>query len=320
MFISSFFEFIKVRHGLRDVVFDWVDVTQNASILFGIIPGLILYKFKPRRSIGLGVALITIALLLTSALVESESSKVAQNSKLLLFVVCLLSGQGACLVLLSSLQALMNQQTVLASAVISGIIISYFLGGDSFIQTMMFGYADETYFATFLTYLAVSGIVISIATCFVISDEEDAEGLFGKGEALTKGVLYKRFGYFYYAVLFIYLVTLLCALHGTNLETTTGASILVLLLIFNLCVPFLIFYCYDAARLKEMIGEADETEKFIGGKGKDQQFSEVVSGLEFWYTCVISMIVIGSAKMVVENTGPFSLGNQEEAIYCERAF
>jgi hypothetical protein len=133
MFISSFFEFIKVRHGLRDVVFDWVDFTQNASILFGIIPGLILYKFKPRRSIGLGVALITIALLLTSALVESESSKVAQNSKLLLFVVCLLSGQGACLVLLSSLQALMNQQTVLASAVISGIIISYFLGGDSFI-------------------------------------------------------------------------------------------------------------------------------------------------------------------------------------------
>ena len=94
---------------MRDVVFDWVDFTQNASILFGILPGYILYKFKPRRSIGLGVALITVALIGTSALVESESDKVAKNSKALLFVVCLLSGQGACLVLLSSLQALMNQ-------------------------------------------------------------------------------------------------------------------------------------------------------------------------------------------------------------------
>ena len=84
---------------------------------------------------------------------------------------------------------------------------------------------------------------------------------------------------------------------------------LLLLLFFTLCVPFLIFYCYDAARLKEIIGEADETETFIGSKGVDHSLGQVASGFEFWYTCVISMIVIGSAKMVVENTGPFALGD-----------
>ena len=184
----------------------------------------------------------------------------------------------------------------------------------------MFGFADETYFATFLVYLAISGIAIAILTCLVISDEEDQDGLFGKGDALTKGVLYKRFGYFYYAVLFAYMVTLVSALRGTNLETMMGGVLLVMLLLFNLCVPLIIFVCYDGARLKEMIGEATETEKFIGGKGVDHDFSEVASGIEFWYTCVISMIVIGSAKMVLENTGPFSLHDKDMALQAERTF
>ena len=118
---------------MRDVVFDYVDFAQSASILFGILPGAILYHLKPRKSIAIGVVLITLALVGTSALVETDHEHITQNSKLLLFLVCVFSGQGACLVLLAALQALMNQQTVLASSVISGIIISYFLGGDSFI-------------------------------------------------------------------------------------------------------------------------------------------------------------------------------------------
>ena len=63
-----------------------------------------------------------------------------------------------------------------------------------------------------------------------------------------------------------------------------------------------------------MIGGATETEKFIGGKGVDHNFAEVASGIEFWYTCVISMVVIGSSKMVLENTGPFSLNNKDIAL------
>lgn len=93
---------------------------------------------------------------------------------------------------------------------------------------------------------------------------------------MTKGVLYKRFGYFYYAVLFAYNLTLLGALTGTNLETTMGGVLLIMLLVFNLCVPLIVFFCYDAARLKEMIGRADENEKFIGGKGVDHEYSDVI--------------------------------------------
>ena len=104
-----FFEFIKVKHDLKDVIFDWVDFTQSASILFGILPGLILYHLKPRKSIGLGVVLITISLLLTSLLIEKDDKSITKNSKAILFTICLLSGQGACMVLLASLQALMNQ-------------------------------------------------------------------------------------------------------------------------------------------------------------------------------------------------------------------
>ena len=109
---------------------------------------------------------------------------------------------------------------------------------------MLFSFADESYFASFLVYLAIAGIIIGILTCFVISDEEDQDGLFGKGDALTKGVLYKRFGYFYYAVLFAYNVTLVAALRGTNLETTTGGALLVILLLCNLLVPLIIFTCF----------------------------------------------------------------------------
>lgn len=101
----------------------------------------------------------------------------------------------------------------------SGVILAYWLGGDSFIETLFNAFADDSpaAFTEFMFVLAVASIVAAVATCFVISDAEDTEGLFGKGNAMTYGVLYKRFGYFYFGVLIVYSTVLFCALQGSNL-------------------------------------------------------------------------------------------------------
>ena len=71
-----------------------------------------------------------VSLMLTSQLVSGDRRHITENSKTYLLLVCVLSGQGACLVLLASLQALMNMMTVMASSIVCAILIGYFTAGD----------------------------------------------------------------------------------------------------------------------------------------------------------------------------------------------
>ena len=48
---------------------------------------------------------------------------------------------------------------------------------------IMLGLTDETQFASILTWMSVSGVIIMLACAFVISDAEDAEG--GGGFSLS---------------------------------------------------------------------------------------------------------------------------------------
>ena len=168
---------------MKDEIFDWVEFTQNFSILFGILPGLVLYLLKPKKSAVLGTLLVVASLIMTNLLVKGDSKHIADNSKEYLFAVSVMSGQGACLVLLAVLQALMNMQTILASGVLTTVLISYFLAGDSLMQMIMLSLADETQFEHLLGYLTISGGIVLILCAVVISDEEDGEG--GGGWSLS---------------------------------------------------------------------------------------------------------------------------------------
>ena len=238
---------------MSDEIFDWVEFTQNFALLFGLVPGLLLYLLKPKKSSVLGLLLVVASLMLTSQLISGDSRHITENSKQYLFLVSALSGQGACLVLLATLQALMNMQTVLASAIVSGVLIGYFMAGDTLMQMIMLNLADESQFQQLLSYLAITAGIALIMCAFVVSDEEDAENEDGlslsalkdKAKTLASGVLYSNTGYAYLLVAGIVSVILLYNLIMNNLENETATKALIALAGFNLLLPVLTFFYLD---------------------------------------------------------------------------
>jgi len=74
----------------------------------------------------------------------------------------------------------MNLQTIQSSHVISTCLISYYLGADSFIVSIKSGLFADTAFTSFTMSLAIFAFVLTILNAFVISDDEDTGGFFGK--------------------------------------------------------------------------------------------------------------------------------------------
>ena len=118
--------------------------------------------------------------------------------------ICFFGGQGACLVLFSCMQALMNLQTIQSSHVIATCCISYYLGTNSFIDAFKEGFFPDTLFTNFMMALAIAAFIFIVLNAIVITDEEDATGFFGKAEALTKGIIYKKTNYAHLAILLVF--------------------------------------------------------------------------------------------------------------------
>ena len=142
IFNFSYFDFIKEKYKISDELFDWFDFMLNGFSLFGIIPGLLLKCLAPKKTAILGGIFIVLGLMMTALMVSSEHDKIKENPAWMLGTICALSGQGACMVLLACLQALMNLQTIQASHVISTCLFSYYLGADSFILSIKDGLFD----------------------------------------------------------------------------------------------------------------------------------------------------------------------------------
>ena len=157
-----------------------MDFMLNGSALFGILPGLLLKYLAPKKTAILGGVLIVLGQMATTLMIASEHEKIKENSALVLGSICILAGQGSCLVLLSCLQALMNMQTIQASHVISTCLVSYYLGADSFIVSIKTGLFNDTQFTSFVMGLAIFAFVLTVLNSVIITDEEDAGGFFGK--------------------------------------------------------------------------------------------------------------------------------------------
>ena len=84
----------------------------NGSALFGILPGFLLKWLDPKKTVLIGGVLIVIGQTMTALMVSSEHAALAKVPAWMLGAICVLSGQGSCLVLFSSMQALMNLQTI----------------------------------------------------------------------------------------------------------------------------------------------------------------------------------------------------------------
>lgn len=144
-------------------------------------------------------------------------------------------------------------QTVLASTVVCSAVIGYFLAGESLIHMVMMNLVGEEEFASILTYLSITGVIIAIGCAVVISDDEDAEGeggfslsaLADKAETLAKGVLYGKTGNLYLGLAGIYAVVLTVALFTSNFESEPATYALLALVVLNIVLPVITYFQLD---------------------------------------------------------------------------
>jgi len=178
-------------------------------------------------------------------------------------------------------------QTILGSAVVSTVIISYFLAAESLMQMIMQSFPECAQFDSVLMYMAISTVVIIILCAFVISDDEDGEGGSGfsltalrdKAVTLSTGILYSRTGAFYMIVLTIYMIVLVFCLFSENLVSEGGTSALLVLIAFNLLIPVLIFKFLDEDTIEGWADTVTDHEKDLLDKGVDVSLGDAATSL-----------------------------------------
>jgi hypothetical protein len=247
----------------------------------------------------------------TALMVSSEHEKIKDNPAWMLGGICVLGGQGACLVFFSCMQALMNLQTIQSSHVIATCCVSYYLGADSFIVALKNGLFPETLFTNFVMSLAIAAFILTLFNSLVITDEEDAQGFFGKAEALTKGIIYKKTNYAHLFILAIYTMFLMGLYFMDVMKSTGAAWTLSFLIVANLLVPLSLVWLLDSERIKTLVGEPSDIEKKLSNKGVDLEFSDAAVRVDFWYLAICSCIIIGVSRMFDENAQ--ALGLQQDA-------
>ena len=99
---------------------------------------------------------------MTALMVSSEHQHIKDNPAWVLATICILVGQGSCMVLYASLQALMNLQTIQASHVISTCLFAYYMGADTFIMALKDGLLADTTFTRFTMELAMGAFFITV--------------------------------------------------------------------------------------------------------------------------------------------------------------
>ena len=309
-YLAIYFDFIQEKYRIKDEVFAWFEFMLNSFSLFGVLPGILLKWLKPKKTAIFGGVLIVIGQMLTVLLISSEHDKVKENPEWLLGSICVITGQGACMVLLACLQALMNMQTIQASHVISTCLLAYFLGADSFIMSIKDGLFETTSFTNFTMGLAIAAFILTMLNALVITDEEDSEGFFGKAIALTKGVIYKKTNYLHLVILAVYMGVLSYSYFEEGLADQTAAISLSALVLLNLFVPISLVFLMDPDRIKSLVGEPSDIEKQMSKKGTDLTFSEAAQRLDFWYMSICAMIVVGASRLFDGNA--LALGMHDE--------
>ena len=218
------------------------------------------------------------------------------------------------------MQALMNLQTIQASHVIATCCVSYYLGADSFIVSLKEGLFPQTTFTDYTVSLAIAAFLLTALNGIVITDVEDAQGFFGKAEALSKGIIYKKTNFGHLIILAVYTVILLAAYFGGGIKGEIGAIILSTLVVSNLLVPVALIFLLNPESIKRFVGEPTDIEKKLSNKGEDVTVADAAVRIDFWYMCITAMIVIGTSRMFDENSEALGLHNDEQREMIEDTF
>ena len=185
------------------------------------------------------------------------------------------------------------------------------MGADTFIIALKDGLLADVTFTKFTMQLAIGAFVITVIQAFVITDEEDEEGFFGKAVALTKGIIYKKTNYLHIIILAAYTAILMLAYFGGDMKGSTSAIVLIVLIISNLAVPFIILFLLSPDRIKSFVGEPSDIEKKLSNKGADKTVGETFVRLDFWYMAICTMIVTGTARLFDENAESLAMQSED---------
>ena len=156
--------------------------------------------------------------LMCVTMVYFKHKEVDMNSLLVICAVSVLGGQGAILILLACLQAMLDYHTVICSVIVNGILISYFIGADSLGQSLRKGlFAGFEPNTTVLNFGFVN-IIMFILTAIYINEEPDKDQLEGKAISLSKGIMLKKKLLIFVLCLSAYLGALMVVLFNPNFK------------------------------------------------------------------------------------------------------
>lgn len=208
----------------------------------------------------------------------------------------------------------MNMMTIQASHVISTCLISYYLGADSFIDSVRHAYFPDVMFSNFNMSLAIAAFILTVLNAVIITDEEDAEGFFGKAASLSKGIIYKKTSYMHLLILLVYSFLLIVAQASGEMADQTFALLMMILIFANIFVPCYSFWLLsDPDRVKQVVGEPNDIEKKLSNKGGDVELSEAALRVDFWYLSICAMVAMGTSRMYDTNNEKLGLHNDVQA-------
>jgi hypothetical protein len=196
--------------------------------------------------------------------------------------------------------------------VISTCCFAYYLGADSFIESIKEGLFPTDTFTNFTFSLAIAAFLLTFLNGVIITDEDDESGFFGKAVALTKGIIYKKTDYMHLLILLVYTTILMMSYFAGGLADQSSATILVICIVLNLGVPICLLCLLDPNKIKTLVGEPSDIEKKLSNKGVDKTFGEAAQRIDFWYSCIIAMFLIGIARIFDENAEPLGMGDDEQ--------
>jgi len=195
----------------------------------------------------------------------------------------------------------------------------YFFGADSLTLIATENQLNDWKFSTIMLVLAAKTAFIQIVNAFVLQETEEGDELIEEEDTLSKGILFKRIGYLYQVIVVAYVaLTLVVAIQGYKmLELALATNIMVGL---NIVVPFIFAFLIDQETFEGMMLNSSATDQWLVTRGIDFEVREVISRSEFWLYSLITFIIVGTSRMIAENSTTFALNVPEDALRLQRAY
>jgi hypothetical protein len=256
---------------------------------------------------------MTVAYVLCAVLVHAEHEDIVTNSRLLLIAVSSIGGQGATMIWLACIQAMLDFHTIVCSHIINGVLISYFIGADTIVMSITNGLFPETNFGKVVIYIAIINLIVQTITAIKIDETKDAAGMKAKSNALSKGIYFKKNLLPYLAGVILFAGTVIFVQLNKNYVLGAGAVIILAVLGVNLILPIYQAWKLDINTVNDAIGYPSMSERMMSNKGVDLEFSTVVKRPEFWFYGFTFAIVFGISRMIVGNSDELLSHNEDAA-------